>query len=112
MNNFNKLVFSVVTLFTLDLGVQPVYSIRGRDIVTVSNKRHIKAEHVVGLDTYNNPVNYYRREEYILIFKEMNGYFNINKELFKDSWIGREFTVENNRLFFCRPKIDGCNSFK
>ena len=112
MNKFGKILFSLMVVLAVDVYTEPVYSTTDRDVVTVSDMKYISPEHIVGLDTYDKPVNYYREEEYILRFKGRNGYFTINKQLFIGSWIGRQFTVKDNSLYFCRPKVDGCDSFK
>lgn len=112
MNKLNNVLVSLITVFMLDAYAQPVYSNTGRKVVVVTEKKYISPEHIKGLDTYDHTVDYFRKEEYILKFQGVYGYFNVNKQLFKDSWLGREFTIEDNQLYYCRPAIDSCDSSK
>jgi hypothetical protein len=107
----NYLILNVLTVFTIDSYINPAHSQTPKEVIQVSQKKYIKPEHIKGLDTYNKPVDYYRKEEYILRFKDRNGYYNVSKELYNETWLGRYFTTENNLLFFCIPDIDRCNSF-
>lgn len=112
INKISDSIFALLTVLVLDITIQPAYSITSRDVVIVSEKKYISPGYIEGLDTYDRPFSYYRKEEYILRFKDRNGYFNVNKELFNSTWLGRKFTTEKDVLYFCIPNIDGCDSFK
>ena len=105
--------FSLVTglVTSLSIKYEVVYGQEIRQVVTVSSKKHIQAEHVVGLDTYNKPVDFFIKEKYILRFKDMAGHFVITKELYENTTVGRKFVVFDNNLYFCQD-IDPCDSFE
>ena len=78
-----------------------------REVVKVSQKKHIKAEHIKGLDTYDNPINYHVKEQFILMFEDRNGFFVVSRKVFNNTKVGDMFVTEKNELYYCR-RSDGC----
>lgn len=114
----NRFLTALLAVTTLSLYVeQPVNAEEYREVITVRNKKHIPRFTWDGLDTYNNPIKIDQPEQFILQFNDANGnplsgFLPVNRDLYNDTWMGRQFTRSGNKYYFCRRFIDRCNSFK
>ena len=102
-----KWIYSLLIALTLNVYTLPVLSNNIRKVIQVSEKKHIKAEHIKGVDTYDNPIDFKIPEQYILRFKDRNGFFTVPKSVYIKTKIGDMFTTENEKLYYCRD-IDNC----
>lgn len=108
-----KTVFVTACLCSWTYSLSPIYAQYAeqsqsiREVVELSQKKHIKPEHIKGLDTYDNPIDYYVKEEFIFRFKDRNGFFTVSKKVFDSAKVGNKFVVENDELYYCR-RTDGC----
>lgn len=102
-----KIFLSLITVCCINSYVPSAYTKTTREVVTVSEKKHILPEHVKGLDTYNHPVDYFVPESYILRFKDRNGFFTVSEEVYNNTNLGDKFTTEDNQLYYCRRE-DEC----
>ena len=113
----NRFVTTVLAVLTLFVYIEPANAEQYRQVIKVRNKKHIPRFVWVGLDTYGNPTKVNQPEQFILQFNDVNGnplsgFLSVNRNLYNETWMGRQFTRSGNKYYFCRPIIDRCNSFK
>lgn len=107
MKVIHKWIYSLLFALSLNVYVLPVLSSNPREVIEVSEKKYIQAEHIKGFDTYDHPIDYKIEEQYILRFKNRNGFFIVPKSVFDSTEIGDVFTTENEELYYCRL-VDNC----
>jgi|NOAtaT_7_FD_contig_21_13017731_length_772_multi_5_in_0_out_0_2 hypothetical protein len=110
MKTIQKWIYSLLFALSLNVYAFPALSTNVREVrevIEVSQKKHIQAEHIKGFDTYDHPIDYHIEEQYILRFKDRNGFFVVPKRVYDKTEVGDMFTTEDDQLYYCRY-IDNC----
>ena len=107
MKVIQRWIYSLLFAVSLNVYALPVLSSNPREVIKVSEKKHIQAEHIKGFDTYDHPIDYKVEEQFILRFKNRNGFFTVPKYVYDTTEVGDMFTTEDEQLYYCTP-VDNC----